>query len=165
MPQTYTPIASQTLTSAQANVTFSSIPSSYTDLILVCSAALASGTNDMQFQFNSDTGSNYSATALAGSGSSAISTRFTSQTYGYADWYGQLNTTMGSSTQIIQIMNYSNTTTFKTTISRANQAAVGVDAIVNLWRSTAAINSIKLFNASINIATGSTFTLYGILKA
>ena len=63
-------------------------------------------------------------------------------------------------------MNYSNTTTFKTILMRANNAALGVDAIVGLWRSTAAINEIKVFpTGGANFETGSTFSLYGIKAA
>ena len=73
--------------------------------------------------------------------------------------------TTGISNVIVQFMNYSNTTTNKTVLSRANNAATGTDAIVNLWRSTAAITSIYVYVPSGNFATGSTFTLYGILAA
>jgi hypothetical protein len=65
-------------------------------------------------------------------------------------------------------MNYSNTTTYKTALNRSNQAAGGVDATVGLWRSTAAIDTIRFYantNGSQNFLTGSTFTLYGIAAA
>jgi len=62
-------------------------------------------------------------------------------------------------------MNYSNTTTYKTGLVRANSAASGTDAIVGLWRSTAAITSIVATHDTAQFATGSTFTLYGIASA
>ena len=75
---------------------------------------------------------------------------------------------MGGSVQILQLMNYSNTTTYKTILSRTNAAANGVDATVGLWRSTSAITSIEIGKNSGMSGTfqiGSTFTLYGIKAA
>jgi hypothetical protein len=67
--------------------------------------------------------------------------------------------------QIINIMNYANTTTKKTTLLRGSANGVGATvAFAGLWRSNDAITSIKL-NLSSSFASGSTFTLYGILKA
>jgi len=66
-------------------------------------------------------------------------------------------------------MNYSNTTTYKTLLTRANQASNGVDACVGLWRSTAAINAVSIattaYGGSSSVQTGSIFTLYGIKAA
>jgi anti-sigma-K factor RskA len=77
---------------------------------------------------------------------------------------GSPQTTNDSLTKI-DFMNYSNTTTFKTAINRADNANRGMDAIVNLWRSTSAITSIKLYFSSGNIASGAIATLYGIKAA
>ena len=70
---TYTPIARQTLGSAAASVTFSSIPQGYTDLVLVMN--LGAATSDyVQIVLNSDTANTlYSGTYLLGNGSSASS--------------------------------------------------------------------------------------------
>ena len=64
-------------------------------------------------------------------------------------------------------MNYSNSTTYKTVISRGGNAATWVTTNVGLWRNTAAITSVKVFasDASSNMNSGSTFTLYGIAAA
>ena len=164
MPATYEPIATQTLGSAAASVTFSSIPSTYTDLIIITQAISASA-DDVGIRFNSDSGSNYSQTWLSGNGSSAFSGRYSSSTSIYLDIYGSMGTTLYNNT-IVQIMNYSNTTTNKTLLSRANRAGSGVDAIVGLYRSTSAISTIVLAPTSgVNFSTGSTFTLYGIKAA
>lgn len=156
---TYTPIATQTLTSNAATVTFSSIPQNYTDLVAVLSVK---GTNNMDvwIQFNGDTSTNYSFTTLRGNGTTATSDRYSNQNYGYADLDGYANTT-NFSTRTINIMNYSNTTTNKTFLARSATAGNGLDAIVNLWRSTSAINSIT-FSGTASYTTGSTFNLYGI---
>ena len=161
---TYTPIATTTLGSAQSSVTFSSISGSYTDLVLVVYIPSNSTNDDMYLQYNSDTGSNYSNTTLRGNGTTASSTRG-SNTTGARFSDSSSPTTTTSCTAIINIMNYANTTTYKTNISRSNNASTGVDSMVTLWRSTAAITSVKVYPASGNMASGSTFTLYGIQAA
>jgi hypothetical protein len=161
---TYTPIATTTLGSSQSTVTFNSF-SGYTDLVLVTTAKTTSGSNDAVIRFNSDSGSNYSSTFLSGTGSSAVSARATNATYAFLDSYGWV-TSSDFNVSVTQIMNYSNSTTFKTVLARGNNAAAGVDAIVSLWRSTSAITSITILLAgSLSFATGSTFTLYGIASA
>lgn len=165
MPATYEPIATTTLGSAASSVTFSSISSTYTDLVLVYNGKFASANGQIALQFNSDTGSNYSNTELYGNGSTAGSSResnVTSMRLGYTQ------TANIENMNIMQIMNYSNSTTNKTVIARQNTAgsASGAAAHVGLWRSTAAINAINIicYNG-INFATGSTFTLYGVKSA
>jgi hypothetical protein len=160
---TYTPIATQTLSSAAASVTFSSIPGTYTDLV-VLAAPLSGAPEEFVMQFNSDTASNYSSTLLWGDGTTAGSYRTSSQPNTYLNYYGSVGTT--PNTQMFNIMNYANTTTYKTVIGRAGRSASGLDAVVALWRSTAAISTIaiKLKNGN-NFTTGSIFTIYGIAAA
>lgn len=163
---TYEPIATNTLGTATASVTFSSIPAGYTDLRIVIAAKDGSAnTYGAAFlTFNSDTTSNYSFTNLYGDGSSAGSSRASSQTNldlliagGSASNFGITN---------VDIMNYSNATTFKTIISRGNTAQSYINARVGLWRKTPeAITSITLTSGTSNYAVGSTFSLYGIKSA
>jgi len=161
MAVTYEPVSTTTLGSAAASVTFSSIPQTYTDLILIVShdvtADALSG-----IQFNGDTASNYSATYIWGNGTSAFSGRESNAASAFAFYATAAN---GFHSAIIQIINYSNATTYKTLISRENDAATEALAVVGLWRSTAAITSMVLLRRSGNFATGSTFTLYGIKAA
>jgi hypothetical protein len=166
MAATYTPIASITLGANATTVTFTSIPSTYTDLVFVINAKNDTTTNS-EIRFNSDSGSNYSATALYGNGSSAASTRETSTAQASIDWNAYITTGDFAYSNVINIMNYSNTTTYKTFLARANSAANGVDLIAGLWRSTAAINSLTILTTTgtRNFASGSTFNLYGILGA
>lgn len=159
MASTYEPIATQTLGSAASSVTFSSISGSYTDLVLVFNGTVTSSATSWGLQFNSDTGTNYSNTSLFGDGSSAGSNRATSQTNTVGSFSGTDN-----STNIVQIMNYSNATTYKTALSRNNGGGY-VSARVALWRNTAAITSVTAITASNQFASGSTFTLYGIKAA
>lgn len=157
MPSTYTPIATTTLGSNQSSVTFSSISGTYTDLVIIVAGTVNSATA-MDVTFNSDTGSNYSRTLLSGDGSSASSSRVSSATN---LGLGFISTTQ--SVSVIQLMNYSNTTTYKTILARGNAADNRTVATVGLWRSTAAITSINFAGATYQ--TGTSFTLYGIKAA
>ena len=155
---TYTPIYSQTLSATTSSVTFSNIPTTYTDLVLVIQGTWAgTGYEAISFTFNGDTGSNYSRTLLNGTGTSALSSREST-----SNW-GALGNDQSNS--IIHIMNYSNATTYKTILSRGNSATNQVRATVGLWRSTSPITSITTQMASNSIASGTTFTLYGIKAA
>lgn len=166
MASTYTPIVTTTLGSNQANVTFNSF-SGYTDLILVATVKTVTyGGVNLNINVNSDSGTNYSWNALVGNGSSATATRSSNQTY----MDGDVNSLMDTSTFTqynISFMNYANTTTYKTVLSRAINARSGgaTEAVINLWRSTAAITSMTFDCGADQFATGSTFTLYGIVAA
>lgn len=162
MPSTYDPIATQTLGSSAASVTFSSIPATYTDLVLVFNGTSLAASY-LSLQYNSDTGTNYSVTLMRGDGTTASSNRYSNINDIYASIGNTLNTTI--SNIFFQIQNYSNTTTFKTSLSRTNQSTNATEAGVGLWRSTAAINAIKVLSPNSNFATGSMFTLYGIKAA
>jgi len=167
MAITYEPIATTTLSSAAATVTFSSISGSYTDLVLVCNGGVTIAAANAHLRFNSDTGSNYSDTNITGTGSAASSSRSTSQTSCILNSYGYPENDMNWNC-LVHIMNYSNTTTYKTLLSRSNQADNGISALVGLWRSTAAITSIdiiSIFSGSPQFSIGTTFTLYGIKAA
>jgi len=160
---TYTPIATTTISGTSTNtVTFNSF-SGYTDLRLIMNAGTNSVEN-LNIQFNGDTGSNYSYTYLTGDGSSATSGRGSSSTVILANYYGYLSTSISTVT-IVDFMNYSNSTTYKTILSRANNAGNGVSANVGMWRNTNAITSITLKLGTSYILAGSTFTLYGIAAA
>ena len=163
---TYESIATTTLGSATATVTFSSISGSYTDLVLVCNIAQVASNNSFRYRINGDTGSNYSYTSLLGDGTSATSPRDNDQTSGLV--YATGSTTIVTN-YIVQFMNYSNATTYKTVLGLGNRASGEVSADVSLWRNTAAITSISLAMGGTfptnNFTTGSTFTLYGIAAA
>jgi hypothetical protein len=157
MPASFEPIASTTLSAATASVTFSSIQQTFTDLVFVLNGSTSNATQNIRFQFNGDTGSNYSYTRVLGNGSAASSERQSSITSGgFGDWgtdRGMLH---------INIQNYSNTTTNKTTISRSSSEGF-VSAYVSLWRNTNAITSITfLKNLGGDFTSGTTFSLYGI---
>jgi len=165
---TYTPIATTTLGSA-GTITFSSIPSTYTDLVIVLNGngSRVAGTDDTGLRLNSDSGSNYSETLLQGNGTTASSSRASGVNVMFQNTNFRIGGTTGArSTIIYQFMNYANTTTYKTVIARSNVSDFNVTATVGLWRSTAAINTIYLYNyTSANFTAGTTATLYGIASA
>jgi hypothetical protein len=170
MPTTYEPITRTTLATASGEVVISNIPSTYTDLVLVINAGASSAGSGTYMRFNTDTSpsnTNYSGTHIVGTGSSTISNKYLDFNAILPSWYVSEGASIASTT-IAHIMDYSNTTTFKTIISRGNRATSDTDpgtvAVASVWRNTSAINIIQL-TLSNNYSVGSTFTLYGILKA
>ena len=170
MASTYEKIATNTLGSAAASITFSSISGAYTDLVLVANTKVstAADVQECYLQFNSDTATNYSITRFYNSGVNAFSGRETSVTKIdniRLPGSNSASTVFGS--MIANIQNYSNTTTNKTTILRMNAETVSGQqgALVGLWRNTSAITTILFAPTSGNFVSGSTFTIYGILKA
>ena len=162
---TYTPIARTTLSSAATSVTFSSIAGTYTDLVLIMNAGSSVSNADIDINVNGDTAANYSRTILYGTGSAAGSTRESSATKFRLTYYGNATTDF-SWVGIVNFMNYSNTTTYKTFLSKARNAITyGVNEQAGLWRNTAAISSMVITNASGTFNAGSTFVLYGIVAA
>lgn len=168
MPKTYEPIATTTLGSSAATIDFSSIPSTYTDLRMIISGVSNSNDN-IFYRFNGVTGASYSRTMLSGSGSATSSAAATNQNFGRLTSFGFPNSTAGDHITIWEIMNYSNATTYKTSLSRSNRTSNGLDLIVNLFMSTSAITSISIatntFTGSSNWQSGTTVTLYGIKAA
>jgi hypothetical protein len=168
---TYSTIATTTLGSATNTVTFNSIAGTYTDLILVVSSGSTSTGGQCRLTFNNDTGTNYSYTYLEGQDGTtpnAISSRGTSTASipisGFNVGPGAIPNTF-----IAQIQNYSNSTTYKTLLSRSNiirsDSYSAVTATVGLWRSTSAITRIDATHSSANFPVDSTFTLYGVTAA
>ncbi len=155
---TYEPIATTTLGSNTATITFSSISGSYTDLVLVsANGNAANSDNDIYIRFNSDSGSNYSRTQMLGNGTTASSGRSSNNT---EIRIGPSYNNTVTSTLISHIMNYSNTTTNKTVVSRSGHASGYTLIQAALWRNTSAITSITLtLQNSQSFVTGSTFTL------
>jgi|NOAtaT_6_FD_contig_101_1116720_length_1144_multi_3_in_0_out_0_2 hypothetical protein len=166
MPKTYEPIATTTLGSAAATVTFSTIPGTYTDLVLIGNFSLNVNNSSLFVRLNSDTGSNYSYTRLSGNGTTATSGRDSNQTQARITADATAQNSGTRQMFVLQFMNYSNANTNKTFLSRYSSVG-GTEVFVDLWRNTSAITSIdvKGFDATAIIESGSTFTLYGIKAA
>lgn len=170
MANTYTLIASSTLgAGGSTNITFSSIPSTYTDLILKISGRVTEtgGVQDIAIQYNNDTGSNYQYKELVGTGSSTSSSTSTTTRH---NTIGNANDTTASTFSNIEIYipNYTD----------SNQKLSSADAVVEnnspststqlrlqawKWSGTAAISTIKVYDpAGGNLVQYSSAYLYGI---
>ena len=158
---TYVALATTTASGSQSVITFSSITQIYTDLVFVNVPSYTADGYVNYMRFNSDSGNNYSHIRLRGTGSAANSSTQSNISYAHGGWAA---TTFP--VNIIHINNYSNTTTYKTIITRSSYASGNVAAFVSLWRDTAAISNITFTHESgLNFDAGSTFTLYGIAAA
>lgn len=159
---TYEPIATYTATGSISDYTFTSVPGTYTDLVLVISAKNSSyNQSSGELRFNSDTGTNYSSTELSGSGTSASSSRSANATS--VQCYRTDITNYGTS--IIHINNYANTSYHKSVIGR-RATENGSGLFLGLWRSTSAITSITVKpEGGTTFSSGSKFTLFGITAA
>jgi len=158
---TYVPIATTTLGSNTNTVTFSSIPSTYTDLVVIKTGS-QNASDNLTININGDSGNNYSGTQVDGAAGTANSDRYSNQPHMYVNYS---NSTSDLIIGIFNFMNYSNTTTYKTMIARNSDGSFYVGAYVHLWRSTSAINQLVFSTGGSGIYAGSTFTLYGISAA
>ena len=158
---TYEPIATQTLASAAATITFSSIAASWTDLRLVYSVlGTVSGTG--KFTINGDTATNYSNTMLNAYGSGVMSASNTSQT-GITFQANNTSTTIPFLITV-DLFSYAGST-YKSLLATTSEDLNGSGSLlrhIGLWRSTAAITSLTLTISANNYAIGTTATLYGI---
>lgn len=157
--QSTTALATVTLQSASSTVTFSGIPNTYRDLILVSDVKNINGENyNTYVRINGDTGNNNPSVIMQGNSSGATS--FTRNTDGAA----QIGWTDNQDNSIIitQFLDYSATDKHKTILSRNNTRAVRVTAHAIRWTNTNPITSLQVFvEASGTLAAGSTFSLYG----
>ena len=162
MPATYEPIATTTLGSATATISFTSITSAYTDIRYVASIK-ATASSSIRVQLNGDTGANYSSTFLWGDGSSASSFRNTNSNYLTGSYVVDTVPLLWT----FDFFSYAGSTnkTALQTHSNDNNGSGEVARVVGLWRNTAAINRIDLLCSGSTFAAGTTVTLYGILKA
>jgi hypothetical protein len=164
MASTYSQIATTTLGSAAASYTFSNIPQTYTNLVLISNAQTTVSQDALRVQFNSDTATNYSMTQIFAS--TSLGSNRQSSVTGVRILNGAPNSGSTFCISRTNIPNYSNTTTFKSTLSKNDEASTITGAIVGLWRSTAAITSITIYPENGgNIFANSSFTLYGIKGA
>jgi hypothetical protein len=162
MPLTYDFIAKTILSGNAHTITFSSIPSTYTDILIKCRFVKSSNDN-FWLNFNGDGASNYSETMMHTNGTTAGSSRETTTTrilltngVGYGN----------NGIYILQIFSYANTSFSKTVLSRNGDSGIGVGAGVGLWRNTAAISSLSITTQSYAPwGVGTTFSLYGIKAA
>jgi len=168
MPSTYTLISSNVLSSSAASVTFSAIPSTFTDLVLRISAR-----NDAAFyvssaviKVNAITGT-YSFTTLVGDGSAASSSRDSGSYQGFylSGVNGNTATSNSFSSHEVYLPNYAGSANKVASLDNANETnATAAYRVVNagLLGNTAAISTLTITTSSTNFLSGSSFYLYGI---
>ena len=152
-----------------SSVTFSSIPQTYTDLVVKYSARVTASSvapDGLGIQFNGDTGSNYKYLQLGGNGASTFSNSGTTafQFGGQLTGASATSNTFGNGE--IYIPNYTSAN-YKSasadSVTENNGTTANQNLVANLWQSTSAITSIKLYDlGGTNFVQYSTFTLYGV---
>jgi hypothetical protein len=153
----YIALATTTLGSAAANVTFSSIPATYKDLIVVYSGSNTTGLAGLRIRLNGDSTSIYSTVNMNGESSGATSS---AQTETSAN-IGVSST--GQSNTIIQIMDYSATDKHKTILGRGNTLSTSfVRASAGRWANTNAVNTVQVSTYAYDFNSGTTISLYGV---
>ena len=180
MPATYEPIATYTVTSGTpVSYTFTSIPQTYTDLILVSGYAGNYGSNDRSQigiqvgNGSADTGSNYSSTVLTGNGTTVSSSRpATADQFSVSTFPLGPSSSLQQANVIVHFINYTNTASYKSILTRNTQMnsdnnTPSTTTQVGTWRSTSAINTLKIkdLGNAYYFYAGSFFTLYGIKAA
>ena len=169
--ESYESIATVTLSSSQATISFTSIPATYKHLqIRSLSRNTGAGTaySDIKMLFNSDTGANYSIHYVDGTGASVTQAGVGTR----SDPRGGLSVDGGTTASIFganvtDILDYSNTNKYKTTRTIGgvdiNGAGGGSRLESGVWTNTAAITRIDFTDLSgSNFAQYSSFALYGI---
>ena len=157
-------LATTTLSTTAASITFSGIPATYKHLQIRMSAAFTGSVGSGFIAFNGDNASsNYSFHYLLGDQSSAGASNLTSQNQG--KFTGGAGTTTGTpNIMIMDILDYATTNKYKTTRAiYCNDVNGGgyVEYNSNNWRSTAAITSIVLTPAN-SFNTYTKVSLYGV---
>ena len=167
MPDTFIKIASVTVGSGgAATISFSSIPSTYTDLCLKISGRNTQPSSILYLTFNGSS-SGYSYRRLYGNGSSAASDSASSQSsIAFIAFQVSTYTASTFSSSEVYVPNYAGSNNKSVSIDEVteNNATLSVAALdAGLWANTAAITSITLTpDSSGNFAQYSTATLYGI---
>lgn len=163
MANTYTLIETVTVGSGgAANIEFTSIPQTYTDLKIVLSGRSTIADNAVKGAFNGST-SNFSQRIVFGNGSSAASNTPSNNTLCYMNFSSDTASVFANSE--IYIPNYTGSTnkSFSSDSAQENNATTSYQILLaGLWSQTAAITSITLSNASGSFAQYSSASLYGI---
>jgi hypothetical protein len=169
---TYIKIASNIVgAGGVASVTFSSIPATYTDLILKYSVrgTGAEFRSVPYIYFNGDnSGGNYTYRRLYAVPPGTIgSDSGNPNLLGYVDGANSTANVFGNGEIYIPNYRSSNQKSSSTDNVSENNASdnAGLSLVANLWNGTAAITSFVVSLAVGNIAQYSTFTLYGISNA
>jgi hypothetical protein len=172
---TYDLIASSNVTSSVNNVTFSSIPNTYDDLVVHVSSIYqtndgSSSNASMFIQMNADTGTSYTYRVLRAVGSPITvgGQSYGTGTAGEVSAAGDSISLNYGASGTFTIFQYANTSVYKQLMSHYGNApqGQGVDMVGNyVWASTSAINSIKFYPQRNSFISGTRIYLYGIKGA
>ena len=162
-------IATTTLSTSTATITFSSIPATYKHLQIryIAKTTNAAASDICVWRLNSDTATNYSRHYLYGDGASAVSGAGVSDTRMMTDGVTGANHAAGTfGTGIVDILDYANTDKYKTLRALTGyKGSAGGLFVLNSgnWRSTSAVTSITITsNSTASFIQYSQFALYGI---
>jgi hypothetical protein len=167
----YESIATTTLATATATITFSSIPATYKHLqirAIARNTAAGTASDYILLKLNSDTGANYAWHGIGGDGTAAGFVASVNRSNLPIGTVWQTSALASSFSAIVcDILDYSNTNKFKTTRtlgggSTNNVSYEEINFFSGLWRDSVAINRIDLSSSGGNFAQYSTFALYGI---
>ena len=166
MANTYTKIASVTVGSGGAgSIDFSSIPATYTDLVVKISArSVTNGVNNLYWKINATT-TNYSDRWIRGNGANAASATGTTTNFSVPliDANDDTASTFGNAE--IYIPNYAGSTNKSTnvdSVTENNGTTAYTHLTAGLWSNSSAITALSFYASSGNLAQYSTATLYGI---
>jgi hypothetical protein len=167
MATTYKLISSVTVGSGgAADITFSSIPATYTDLVIKCSfRGVGTGSPNIFLDINGAS-TNRTMKWLQGNGSVATSYNFTTADIATANTTTQTANTFGNSEVYLPNYASANYKSFSVdSVQESNTGTVYVDLMAGLWSVTSAITSLKLYINGQNLGQYSTAYLYGISNA
>lgn len=168
MPVTYSLIASNTLSSSAASVTFSSIPNTFTDLVLRVSVRgnNTSTIDSCLLTTNASTSTNHSYTYIRGDGATPLSGRTSADSSIQIGLINGANATSNTFTNLeIYIPNYQASANKPISISTAqenNNTTAYIYGEAALLSSTSAITSVTFSKNALQFVSGSSFFLYGI---
>lgn len=168
MAITYEPIATTTVGTATNIITFSSIPGSYTDIRLIVQPQSTSGLNNINITFNNESNLVYKKRRSNGTGAAIANTSATE-----AAFISSVNISPSvANTRFgylaIDIFSYANTSVYKSLLTKGfcdRNGAGAVEFQSAVYASNSAITTVTLTISAQNFNTGTTATLYGILKA
>lgn len=155
---TYVALATYTVSGSSTNsITISSIPNTYTHLVLIINGGATINGVDPRLQFNGDTGSNYRFVWGAGtSGSNAGSTSIALSVEG-----GRLDTTEREQVTKVFINDYAGGRD-KGCVSLHVNAGSGVGLSCGYWDNANVINSMTIFTSTNFWQDQTTISLYGV---
>ena len=167
MPSTYEKIQTTTISSATSAISFTSISSAYTDIILAWAFKSNSSNNpSLRLTFNGNS-TGYSGRQMGGSGAAPVSTNNTSASFITLSRLAGAPIPSGETAfMLLHVMDYTNSSKYKSIFCQFNSASTGSELDVGVWANNAAINRIDIdTSTSTDFAVGSVITLYGIKAA